>query len=51
MRIQHRMICHPSCRISTEKFSGVREGKRGKEDERSRKTEKLLRGETKVTLN
>ena len=30
---------------------GVREGKRGQEEERRMKTEKMLRGETKVALN
>ena len=34
MRIQHRMICQPSCKISAVKARGVREGKGGKEDGR-----------------
>ena len=32
MKIQHRMICQPSCRISAVKFRGLREEKRGKEE-------------------
>ena len=45
------MICQASCRISAVKVIGVREGKNGKEERRRRKTEKMLRRETKVTLN
>ena len=45
------MICQPSCKISAVKVRGVREGKRGKEEGRRRKTEKMLNWETKVTLN
>ena len=43
MRIQHRMICHPSCRISTKKFGGVRGGEEkigGREEQEDRKTAK-----------
>ena len=45
------MICQPSCKISAVNVRGVREGKRGKEEGRRRKTEKMLNRETKVTLN
>ena len=45
------MICQPSCRISAVKVRRVREEKGEKEEERKRKTEKMLREETKVTLN
>ena len=37
MRIQHRMICQPSCRISAVNVRGVREGKGGKEETEDRK--------------
>ena len=40
MRIQHRMICQPSCRVSTVKVRRVRVRKEGKEEGRRRKTEK-----------
>ena len=50
MRIQHKMICQPSCRNSIVKVRGVREEKGGKDEEKRRKTEKILRRETKVTL-
>ena len=50
MRIKHRMKCRPSCRISAVKVRRVREDKRGKEEGRRNKTEKMVRGETKVTL-
>ena len=44
-------MMHPaSCRISSVKFRGVKEGKGGKEEGRRRKIEKMLRGESKVTL-
>ena len=44
------MICQPFCRISAVKVMGVREGKGRKESGKRRKTEKMLRLETKVTL-
>ena len=37
MRIQHRMISQPSCRISAAKVRGVREGKGEREEKEDRK--------------
>ena len=53
MRIQPRMICQPSCKISAVKFRRVREGKGGKEERRKGgegRQKKKIKGETKVTL-
>ena len=44
------MICQPPCRISAVKVWGVREGKGGKKEGERRKTENIIRRETKVTL-
>ena len=51
MRIQHRMVYQPSCRVPAVTLWGVREGKGEQEEDRRMKTEKMLRGETKVALN
>ena len=52
MMIQHRMISQPSYGISAVKARGVREEKGGKAEGRRRKPKKkMLRRETKVTLN
>ena len=50
IRIQYRIICPASCRLSAIKFRRVREAKGGQEEGRWRKIEKMLREETKVTL-
>ena len=40
MRIQHRMIYRPSCRISVVKVRTMREGKGGREEKEDKKTAK-----------
>ena len=40
MRIQHKMICQSSCRISAVKISGVKEGNGGKEGGREEKEDR-----------
>ena len=60
MRIHHRIRCRPSWRVSSVKARGAREGReeRGKGGKGEGRTgggemvdKKMLRGETKVTLN
>ena len=51
MRIQHKLICQPPCRISAVKVRGVREGKGGKKEGKRRKTEKNAKTGNRSNFN